>query len=62
LQINIYPHNLADNHPDGSYGPGVTVSGGNDTTDKIFILSIEEVVQYFGDSGQLANFVITYTP
>jgi hypothetical protein len=29
--------------------------GGNDTTDKIFLLSIEEVVRYFGDSGQLKN-------
>jgi len=29
--------------------------GGSDTTDKIFILSIEEVVKYFGDSGQLKN-------
>ena len=29
--------------------------GGNDTTDKIFILSLEEVVKYFGDSGQLLN-------
>jgi hypothetical protein len=29
--------------------------GGNDTTDKIFLLSLEEVVQYFGDSGQLAR-------
>jgi hypothetical protein len=29
--------------------------GGNDTTDKIFLLSLEEGVQYFGDSGQLAN-------
>jgi hypothetical protein len=29
--------------------------GGNNTTDHIFLLSIEEVVQYFGDSGQLAN-------
>jgi len=27
-------------------------SGGNDTTDKIFLLSLEEVVKYFGDSGQ----------
>jgi hypothetical protein len=31
------------------------VSGGNATRDKIFLLSIEEVVQYFGDSGQLKN-------
>ena len=28
-------------------------SSGNDTTDKIFLLSLEEVVKYFGDSGQL---------
>ncbi|MCL2678031.1 MAG: InlB B-repeat-containing protein [Clostridiales bacterium] len=30
-------------------------AGGNDTSDKIFLLSLEEVVKYFGDSGQLAN-------
>ena len=29
--------------------------GGRDTTDKIFFLSIEEVVRYFGDSGQLTG-------
>lgn len=29
--------------------------GGNDTQDKVFLLSIEEVVKYFGDSGQLEN-------
>ena len=29
--------------------------GGGNTTDKVFLLSIEEVVRYFGDSGQLAN-------
>ena len=29
------------------------IRGGNDTTDKIFLLSINEVVQYFGDSGAL---------
>jgi len=28
---------------------------GNDTTERIFLLSLEEVVQYFGDSGQLEN-------
>ena len=28
--------------------------GGNNTIDRIFLLSIEEVVQYFGDSGMLA--------
>ena len=30
-------------------------SGGNDTNDRIFLLSLEEVVRYFGDSGQLWN-------
>ncbi|MCL2611279.1 MAG: DUF6273 domain-containing protein [Defluviitaleaceae bacterium] len=29
--------------------------GGNNTVDYIFLLSIEEVVRYFGDSGQLKN-------
>jgi len=31
------------------YGTG----GGNPTRDKVFLLSIDEVVKYFGDSGQL---------
>jgi hypothetical protein len=30
------------------------IKGGNDTPDKVFLLSIEEVVEYFGNSGQLA--------
>ena len=29
--------------------------GGDNTNDRIFLLSIEEVVKYFGDSGQLEN-------
>jgi len=29
--------------------------GGNDTVDRVFLLSIEEVVRYFGDSGKLRN-------
>jgi hypothetical protein len=33
--------------------PWYGTDGGNDTTDRIFLLSIEEVVKYFGDSGQL---------
>ncbi|MCL1988204.1 MAG: protein phosphatase 2C domain-containing protein [Firmicutes bacterium] len=31
------------------------ISGGDKTTDNIFLLSLEEVVQYFGDSGKLKN-------
>jgi hypothetical protein len=37
------------------YGIGSTPPGGNDTDDYIFLLSLEEVVRYLGDSGQLAN-------
>ena len=29
--------------------------GGRDTIDRVFLLSINEVVRYFGDSGQLEN-------
>jgi len=35
--------------------PWFGTPGGNDTTDRIFLLSLEEVVRYFGDSGQLGN-------
>jgi len=30
-------------------------AGGSETADRIFLLSLEEVVQYFGDSGQLSS-------
>jgi len=30
-------------------------NGGKSTIDKVFLLSIEEMVKYFGDSGQLKN-------
>jgi len=35
--------------------PWFGTNGGNNTLDKIFLLSIEEVVQYFGDSGMLSK-------
>ena len=38
-----------------SNNPWYSTNGGDDTNDKIFLLSIEEVVKYFGDSGQLKN-------
>ena len=38
-----------------SDNPWYGTPGGNDTTDRIFLLSIEEVVQYFGDSGILGS-------
>lgn len=36
--------------------PWFDTYGGADTMDKIFLLSIEEVVAYFGDSGQLDDY------
>jgi hypothetical protein len=39
------------NHDNQWYG----TDGGNATNDKIFLLSLEEVVTYFGDSGQLED-------
>ena len=38
--------------------PWQGTSGGEDTTDYIFLLSVEEVIKFFGDSGQLDNFDI----
>jgi GNAT superfamily N-acetyltransferase len=35
--------------------PWFGTNGGTETVDKIFLLSIEEVVKYFGDSRQLRN-------
>jgi len=37
------------------HNPWYGTSGGNETTNKIFLLSIEEVVYYFGDNGNLAD-------
>jgi hypothetical protein len=36
-----------------SENPWYGIAGGSSTADKVFLLSIEEVVEYFGDSGQL---------
>jgi len=35
--------------------PWFEIEGGKDTNDRIFLLNIEEVIKYFGDSGQLKN-------
>ncbi|MDR0839769.1 MAG: DUF6273 domain-containing protein [Christensenellaceae bacterium] len=35
--------------------PWEGTDGGNDTTDKIFLLSLDEFALYFGDSGELAS-------
>jgi hypothetical protein len=46
---------IADTLVINKANPWYGIDGGNDTTDKIFLLSIEEVVKYFGDSGQMAE-------
>ena len=40
---------------DNFSNPWFGTYGGNATTDKIFLLSLQEIVQYFGDSGQLTK-------
>jgi hypothetical protein len=35
--------------------PWFETAGGGDTTDKVFLLNLDEVTQYLGDSGQLAK-------
>jgi hypothetical protein len=46
--MQIVPTSI-NNNANRWYG----ISGGNDTDDYIFLLSLEEAVKYFGDSGQL---------
>jgi hypothetical protein len=46
---------IADTRVVNNNNPWLDTPGGNTTTDKIFLLSIEEVVRFFGDSGQLEN-------
>ena len=41
---------VTNTNPDN---PWYGTLGGGDTTDKVFLLSIDEVVKYFGDSGDL---------
>lgn len=41
---------VANKNPDN---PWYRTEGGNSTLDRVFLLSINEIVKYFGDSGQL---------
>jgi len=43
---------VTNENPDN---PWYGTDGGNPTLDKVFLLNIEEVVRYFGDSGQIHN-------
>jgi hypothetical protein len=42
----------SNSNPDN---PWTDATGGNTTTDKIFLLSLDEVCRYFGNSGDLTN-------
>ena len=46
---------IAETNVKTSNNPWYGTAGGSDTKDKIFLLSIEEVVKHFGDSGQLRS-------
>ncbi|MCL2495336.1 MAG: DUF6273 domain-containing protein [Oscillospiraceae bacterium] len=46
---------IAETHVTNSDNPWFHTLGGNNTIDQVFLLSLEEMVQYFGDSGQLEN-------
>jgi hypothetical protein len=46
---------IADTRNSNPNNPWYGMSGGNATEDKVFLLSIEEVVRYFGDSGDLKS-------
>ena len=44
---------ICDAENENPANPWYGTSGGNSTTDKIFLLSVDEVLKYFGDSGQI---------
>ena len=46
---------IAETYVINNDNPWFGTFGGNNTTDRIFLLSTEEVVLYFGDSGSLSN-------
>ena len=46
---------IADTKVVTNNNPWYGTPGGNATTDKVFLLSLEELVQYIGDSGKLKN-------
>jgi len=49
----------ANENPDN---PWYGTSGGNPTVDKIFVMSIDNVLKYFGDSGQIKTRYIYPSP
>ena len=46
---------IAETRNSNPSNPWYGTAGGNATTDRVFLLSLDELVKYFGDSGDLAN-------
>jgi len=46
---------IAETRVSNPYNLWYGTNGGNDTNDKVFLLSLEEVDKYFGDSGDYQN-------
>ena len=46
---------IAETRNNNPNNPWYGTSGGNATTDRVFLLSLDELVKYFGDSGDLRN-------
>jgi len=46
---------IAETRNNNPNNPWYGTAGGNVTTDKVFLLSLEELVKYFGDNGDLRN-------
>jgi hypothetical protein len=54
-KLGVIKSAIAETRNDNPDNPWYGTAGGNATTDKVFLLSLDEVVKYFGDSGQLKN-------
>jgi len=46
---------IAETRIQNNKNPWYNTKGGNTTNDKVFLLSLGEVIKYFGDSGELGN-------
>ena len=46
---------IVDAKVENNDNPWYGTAGGNDTIDKVFLLSLEEVLRYYGNSGELEN-------
>lgn len=54
-QVRIVETYVINHDSPWRWRAGTHTPGGNNTTDRIFLLSIDEVLRYFGDSGTVAR-------